>query len=156
MDPLCQDTIILTDCIKYIKWGDIMQPVKRHLAIFKGNAGELILNGQKTIETRFARAKIAPFGVISSGDLVYIKPSGGDIIGQFKVKKVIFYDNLDLSDLSHLRNLHEKEIAAGEDYWKAHESAKYGALIFIGQSSKFITAPIKLPKKDLRGWVVLD
>ena len=130
--------------------------MKKHLAIFKGDGGQLILEGKKTVETRFARSKIAPFGVISTGDLVYIKPSGEEIIGQFKVKKVIFYDNLDSSDLRLLRNLWGEQITADEEYWKAHESSRYGTLIFIGQSSRFITAPIKLPKKDLRGWVVLD
>ncbi len=66
----------------------------KHLAIFKGDGGEKILTGEKLIETRFSKSKIPPFGVISTGDLVYIKPSGGDIIGQFRVKKVIFFDGL--------------------------------------------------------------
>ena len=103
----------------------------RHLAIFKGGGAENILSGEKTIESRFARRRIPPFGVVSAGDLVYIKPSGGDIIGQFKVRKVIFLDN-------------------GEQ-----TKERYITLIFIGQSTKFITSPIKLKKKDLRGWVVL-
>ncbi len=130
--------------------------MQKHLAIFKGNGGQLILEGKKTVESRFSRVKNAPFGVISAGDLVYIKPSGEDIIGQFKVKKVIFYDNLEIRDLRELRERYGEQIAAGDDYWKAHENSKYGTLIFISQSSRFITSPIKLPKKDLRGWVVLD
>lgn len=129
--------------------------MKKHLAIFTGNGGQLILEGKKTIETRLSQAKIAPFGVISTGDMVYIKPSGGDIIGQFKVKKVIFYDNLDLSDLNYLREKYGEQVAADEAYWERKKSSKYATLIFIGTSSKFITSPIKLSKKDLRGWVVI-
>ena len=102
----------------------------KHLAIFKEQGAEKILSGQKTIESRFARRRIAPFGLVSSGDLVYIKPSGKDIIGQFRVKKVIFFD---LGQVSH----------------------RYVTLIFIGESTRFITSPIKLKKKDQRGWVVL-
>ena len=131
-----------------------MQPMK-HLAIFKGHGGELILTGQKTIESRFSRAKIAPFGQISSGDLVYIKPSGKDIIGQFKVKKVIFIDNFDLNDLAELRKKYGEQIAMDEDYWKGKEASKVATIIFIGESSRFLTAPLKIPKKDWRGWVVL-
>ncbi|MDO8573875.1 MAG: hypothetical protein Q7R77_03945 [Candidatus Daviesbacteria bacterium] len=130
--------------------------MQKHLAIFKGSAGEAILTGQKTIESRFSRVKSVPFGVISSGDLVYIKPSGKDIIGQFRVKKVIFLDGLDSSDLSDLRNLYEKRLAVEKDYWEKHKNARYGTLIFIGDSSRFITSPVKFPKKDLRGWVVLQ
>lgn len=128
----------------------------KHLAIFKGEGAEKILSGVKTIESRFAKGKIAPFGVISKGDLVYIKPSGGDLIGQFKVRKVIFYDNLDLSDLSYLKEKYGKEMAVDEGYWKGKEACRYGTLIFIGESARFITSPIKLKKKDQRGWVVLD
>ncbi len=127
----------------------------KHLAIFKGEGAEKILSGKKTIESRLSKRKNPPYGVISAGDLVYIKPSGQDIIGQFRVKKVIFYDGLDLSDLSNLREKYGKELAIGEDYWKGKESSRYGSLIFIGEVDPFITSPIKIPKKDLRGWVVL-
>ncbi len=127
----------------------------KHLAIFRGEAGEAILSGKKTIESRFSRVKNPPFGVISGGDLVYIKPSGKDIIGQFRVKKVFFFDGLDASDLSDLRKRYEKELVVGEDYWEKHKNARFATLIFIGDSSRFITSPIKFPKKDLRGWVVL-
>ena len=105
--------------------------MKRHLAIFKGDSGEQILQGKKIINVRFSNRKLPPFGMISSGDLVYIKPSGKDIIGQFKVKKVKFCEDPDTNP-------------------------KYTTEIFVGQTQKFITAPIKIPKKDLRGWVVLD
>ena len=130
--------------------------MKKHLAIFKGEAGEAILTGKKTIESRFSRVKNPPFGLISSGDLVYIKPSGKDIIGQFRVKKVIFYDNLDLGDFRDLRERYGKELAVDGDYWKKVSAARFGTFIFIGDSSRFITSPVKIKKSDLRGWVVLD
>lgn len=128
----------------------------KHLAIFKGGAGELILTGKKTVESRFASVKNPPFGVIGSGDLVYIKPSGKDIIGQFRVKKVIFYDSLDPDDLNDLRTRYGKQLSVSEDYWERNKNARFGTLIFIGDSSRFITSPVKFPKKDLRGWVVLE
>lgn len=129
--------------------------MQKHLAIFKGEGADLILSGTKTVESRFSKRRNPPFGVISAGDLVYIKPSGKDIIGQFRVKKVIFYDGLDLSDLSNLREKYGSQLAVEEDYWKSKETARYGTLIFIGEVDPFITSPIKIPKKDLRGWVVL-
>ncbi|MDO8576749.1 MAG: hypothetical protein Q7R82_00220 [Candidatus Daviesbacteria bacterium] len=130
--------------------------MKKHLAIFRGGAGEEILSGKKTIESRFSRVKNPPFGLISTGDLVYIKPSGKDIIGQFRVRKVIFFDGLDAGDLIDLRKRYEKELAVEETYWEQVAKARFGTLIFIGDSSRFITSPVKFPKKDLRGWVVLD
>lgn len=130
--------------------------MKKHLAIFKGGAAEKILSGEKTVESRFSKRRNPPFGVISSGDLVYIKPSGGEIIGQFRVKKVFFFNGLTLSDLNDLRKNYEKHLAVDEAYWKGKEISKYVSLIFIGNCTRFITSPVKIPKKDLRGWVVLD
>lgn len=130
--------------------------MKKHLAIFKGDGGEKILLGKKTIESRFSKRKNPPYGTISSGDIVYIKPSGQDPIGQFRVKKVIFYNGLEIGDFGAIREKYGKELAVDEAYWEAHKGARYGTLIFISQSSRFITAPIKIPKKDLRGWVVLN
>lgn len=127
----------------------------KHLAIFKGDGGEKILLGKKTIESRFSKRRDPPFGLITTGDLVYIKPSGKDIIGQFKVKKVIFFDGLDAGQIGEIRVKYSKEIAVEQDYWGNKGDSKYGTLIFIEQSSRFITSPVKIPKKDLRGWVVL-
>ena len=129
--------------------------MKRHLAIFKGDGGEKILTGKKTIESRFSKRKDPPFGLISSGDLVYIKPSGKDVIGQFKVKKVIFFDGLGIGEIREIRQRWGEELAVDESYWKGKENSRYGTLIFIGESSRYITSPVKIPKKDLRGWVVL-
>lgn len=127
----------------------------KHLAIFKGDGVEAILSGKKTIESRFSKARIAPYGMISAGDSVYIKPSGGEIVGQFKVKKVIFYDGVEVEDFKEIKEKYGKQIAIEEDYWKEKENCRFGTLIFIGSSTRFITSPIKLKKKDLRGWVVL-
>ena len=127
----------------------------KHLAIFSGQAGQLILNGKKSIESRFSKRRDVPFGQISSGDLVYIKPSGKDIIGQFRVKKVIFYDGLEIGEIREIRERWGKQLAVDESYWKGKENSRYGTIIFIGEVDPFITAPIKIPKKDLRGWVAL-
>lgn len=129
--------------------------MKKHLAIFKKGAGELILNGQKTIETRFSKSKIAPFLQISTGDLVYIKPTGKDIIGQFRVKKVIFIDGLKPEDLDVIEKEFGDKISADNDYFQKRKVASYGTLLFIGMVTPFITSPIRFAKKDLRGWVVL-
>lgn len=133
-----------------------LQQVKKHLAIFRQGAGEDILNGKKTIETRFSKVKLAPFGQVSSGDLVYIKPSGKDIIGQFQVKKVIFYDGMTNEDLEAIKKTFGDAIVQSNVFWENKLRSNYGTLIFIGQTTPFITAPLKIIKKDQRGWVVLD
>ena len=108
----------------------------KHLAIFSSNLAQKILTGEKSIESRFSKAKIAPFGAISSGDLVYIKPTGKEIIGQFKVKRVVFYDGLTQDDLKEIKDKYGKQIAADDKFWEEKKDCKYGTLIFITASPK--------------------
>ncbi len=134
--------------------------MKKHLAIFSSGGARQILSGKKTIETRFSQKRIAPFGLVNLGDIVYIKPSGEDIIGQFVVKKVINYEGLDSEDLALIRNKYGKQISLGNDsedqkYFEQRATAKYATIIFIGNVEHFIVSPINITKKDLRGWVVL-
>jgi hypothetical protein len=127
----------------------------KHLALFSKQGAEKILLGQKTIDARFFKGKTPPFGIVSFGDLVYIKVTGGEIIGQFRVKKVITMDGLDKEDLEQLKTQYGEKIAEDEKYWKSKQSSKFLTLIFVGQSLRFLTSPIKVPKKDKRNWIVL-
>lgn len=128
----------------------------KHLAIFSDGIGEKILKGEKTVESRFSKRKSLPFRQISTGDLVYIKPSGKDIIGQFKVRKVIFFDGLTEEDFNQIKRDYGEALAVDESYWSTKIHSKYGTLIWIGQTQQFLTSPIRFSKKDLRGWVVLN
>ncbi len=131
----------------------------KHLAIVKGDTAEDILSGGKSIEIRFSKSKIAPFGVISAGDIVYIKPSGKDIIGQFRVKKVISIDGVTKEDLENMTKTYIDAIVQvyGDEVEKIKkDKLKYATIIFIGEANRFITSPVKISKRDLRGWMVLD
>ena len=52
-------------------------PVQVHLAVMVEPYLSRVLDGSKTIESRFSRKKIAPWGRVSSGDVVVLKKSGG-------------------------------------------------------------------------------
>lgn len=126
--------------------------MRNHLAIFSPQAIKEILSGNKTIETRFSQKKIAPFGVVGRGDWIYIKPPGKDIVGRFRVKKVISIEGLDKEDLKEI----ESKYGPDPKLFASHEGAVYGTIIFIGNIEQFITSPIKIAKSDLRGWMVLE
>ena len=120
----------------------------KHLALFKTSTSDDILSGKIKVEIRFSKTKVPPFGIVSTGDIVYIKPVGKEIIGQFRVKKVIYYDGIEKEDLEDLKDKYSLKLLP--------KDTKYLTLIFIADSSRFITSPIKMPKKNLRGWVVLE
>ncbi len=133
----------------------------KHLAIFTKPAITQIFSGQKTIESRFSKKRIAPFGQISAGDTVFMKLSGKDICGQFTVKKVLSFDNLDREDWQLIKTNFWPQISLGEEsldktFLKDHQTAKFATLIYIEQVEQLITSPFTYRKSDRRGWVVLD
>lgn len=133
----------------------------KHLAIFSEDAVKAILNGTKTIESRFSQKRISPFGQVTVGDIVYIKPSGRDIVGQFKVKKVISFEGLEEKDWELIRSEFGKQISLGsleknDEFFANHFTSNYCTLLFIDKVEQFITAPIRIKKSDQRGWVMLE
>lgn len=135
--------------------------MKKHLAIFTRNAIKAIISGEKTVETRFSKKKIAPFGVVSVGDVVYMKPPGEELAGQFEVTKVISLEGIDEADWKWIKNEYGEKISFGtvaemKNYFKEHQNSRYATIIYIGKIEQFVTSPIKIEKKDLRGWVVLE
>ena len=67
--------------------------MQHHLAILAPGWIEPILDGSKTIESRFTKVRCAPYGKIHADDLVYMKESGGPVKGQFTVAEVETFDN---------------------------------------------------------------
>lgn len=133
----------------------------KHLAIFTPQVIQEIISGRKTVESRFSVKKILPFLAVSSGDIIYIKPSGKPVLGQFLVKKVIFFENLEREDWDLIKTQYGDKLSLGSDeadnrYFKDHRFAKYGSLIFIDRVEQFITSPITYSKSDRRSWVVLE
>lgn len=134
--------------------------MRKHLAIMRKSAIEAILLGKKIIETRFSQHRIAPYGRICVGDLVFMKPPGEDLVGQFKVKKVFYFEGLVEADLDKIfkdwgPQLRTENKEEDERYQKEKRTSGFGTLIFISESERFITSPLKVRKKDLRGWMVL-
>ncbi len=76
--------------------------MRKHLAIMHKSVIEAVLNGHKTVETRFSQHKIVPFGEVGIGDVVYMKPPGEDILGQFRVGKVIFIAGMTKIDIDKI------------------------------------------------------
>ena len=69
-----------------------------HIAIMNKSFGDLIakiLSGEKKIESRWSKNKIAPWGKIQSGDTVYFKNSGGPVIAIAEVEKIRQFEKKD-------------------------------------------------------------
>lgn len=130
---------------------------KQHVAIFSPPFLDLILEGRKTIEGRFSKVRCAPFGVVNEGDTVFMKDSGGPVRGLFLVAKVESFGNLTPEKLKELETRYSTFLCADADpeYWKKRRVCRYATLLYIAEPRRF-EQPFSFPKKDRRGWVVLD
>ena len=65
-----------------------------HVAIMNKKMGliDKVLDGRKTIESRWYKNRTAPWGKIKKGDTIYFKDSGGPIRARAEVKKVKFFE----------------------------------------------------------------
>ena len=75
-----------------------------HVAIMKKSWGltEKILNGEKTVESRWYKFKYPPWGRIKVGDEIYFKDSGEPVTIKAHVVRVLEFDNLTLEKTEYL------------------------------------------------------
>lgn len=134
-----------------------MQYPKQHLAIFTPPFLDLILEGRKTIDGRFSRVRCAPFGVVEEGDVVLMKERGGLVRGSFLVAKVESWENLNPDKLKELEKRYSVSLSTGVDklYWEKRHAARFVTLLYIAEPKRF-EQPFPFPKRDRRGWVVLE
>ncbi len=135
--------------------------MRKHLAIMHRPVIEAILSGRKTIESRFSKHRIPPFGQVSVGDLIYMKQPGEEIVGQFRVKKVYSYEGLTKGDIKQIQEQFGQNIDSGIEsddhkYWYSKQDSNFCTLIFISNAERFITSPIRVKKSDQRGWMILN
>lgn len=127
----------------------------KHLAVFIGDYIEKILRGEKTMEGRFSRGKIAPYITVRKGDEIFLKESGGLVVGRAFADNVLYYENLHPEAIGKIRKEYNQELCASDEFWQAKAQTKYATLIFLTKPERFL-APLRIYKRDRRPWVVLD
>lgn len=132
-------------------------PQRQHLAIFTPPFLDLILEGRKTIEGRFSKVRCVPYGVVRDGDVVLMKESSGLVRGSFIVAKVESFQSLTAEKLKELEVHYSASLCASADpqFWQRRSESRYATLMHVAQPSRF-EQPFPFPKKDRRGWVVLQ
>ena len=76
---------------------------KIHLGIFSEPYLSYMLDGSKTIESRFSKNKIVPYNKISKDDIVVVKKSSGKVLAYFTIKEVLFFD-LSETSINEIKN----------------------------------------------------
>lgn len=128
----------------------------KHLAIFTGPFLDLVLEGKKTIESRFSKVRCAPYGVVKEGDIVLMKKAGGLVIGEFTVLRVETFNNLNETSLREMAEKYGKDLCADadKDFWERRRESRYATFLYVSKPIRY-DKPFPYPKRDKRGWVVI-
>lgn len=128
----------------------------KHLAIFSGGLATAVLDGQKTVDFRFSKSKIAPYLKLQKGDVVLIKNVSEPVIGQVEVDNVLYFDDLSRVQLQKIKSDYLKESALDQSAFdNFRQGANYLSIIFFKQPRRFI-CPLKIDKKDRHGWMIIE
>ena len=126
--------------------------ISLHLAVLTEPYLGFLLAGQKTVESRFSVRATTPFGRVARDDVVLVKAPGGPIVGAFTAAAVWHY-RLDPRSWHDVRNEFSLALCAQDGFWDLRASASFATLMTVADVRRL--PPVKIPKKDRRGWVVL-
>jgi hypothetical protein len=125
-----------------------------HLSVFVEPYLQWVLDGTKVIESRFSVNKCAPFEKIKKGDIILVKKSGGPIVAIAQAGTIWSY-NLEASSWKEIKKTFTQALCAQDPkFWENRSSATYATLIKL--ENVISINPIFFPKKDRRGWVILN
>ncbi|MEM9083318.1 MAG: ASCH domain-containing protein [Planctomycetota bacterium] len=130
----------------------------KHLAVLKPRYIRSLLDGDKTLESRFSVNRIPPYEKVRVGDTIYFKQSGGPVCVMAEAGRVELHDKLEVEDIKRLISKHRKAIACDDDHWKRKAKAKYATLVWLTDVRPIddVTPVPDIPKLFGRAWLVLD
>ncbi|MEI6886981.1 MAG: hypothetical protein WCK31_01960 [bacterium] len=132
-----------------------------HVAIMAKKSGfiEKILNGTKTIESRWYKHRVKPWDSIEKGEKVYFKYQGSKVIASANVSKVLQFS--DLTEYKSKEILNEYGAGIGlflDDYESWCKDKNYCVLIFL-ENPLEISEPFQINKKGFgsaSAWLSVD
>lgn len=123
-----------------------------HLAVFVEPYLKFVLEGKKTVESRFSVYRHPPYEQVEPGDLLILKKSSGPICGVCRVSNVWYY-RLDPSSWAEIEQ-HAAALCMDQSpFWARKRSASFATLMRLDTVVSIPEMPID--KVDPRSWVVL-
>lgn len=143
----------LADCLNGVLEGNDNR-AQLHLAIFVEPYLTFILEGKKTVESRFSSVRCAPYDKVNTGDVILLKKAGGPVSGVCRVDSAWFYE-VDRTSLKEIRREFAAQICpADSDFWSAREEKSFATLISLADVKR--VPEFDVNKRDRRGWVMID
>ena len=145
---------------RHSQWRDVMDPLFSeghedagiHIAVLVEPYLQFVLDGTKTVESRFSRNGCAPFERVSAGDVLLLKRQSGPIVGACSASDVWNY-RLTPGALVDIRLRFGSAIRPQTGFWEDRADAGFATLIRVTGVREL--PAVDIPKRDRRGWVVL-
>ncbi len=132
-----------------------------HLAIYSRNRSrdyiDLMMNGEKTLDIKWSYNRIAPYKKLNAGDYIYIKETGGPVVGRIPVTEVEFLEIIHPDQIRDIfLNVMEEigmvDEAHVERVTKRMSGKRYATLFKFGTPEP-LKLPVKIEKRDRRVWI---
>jgi ASC-1-like (ASCH) protein len=142
-----------------IHWKELLEKARKgeakiHVGIFIEPYLHLVLDGKKTLESRFSVNQTAPYGKVKNGDILLLKRSGGPIVGISQISEAWSYV-LDKRHWEDIKQVHAQALCIQNPaFWEEKRKANYATLMRMRHVNP-IEPPINFIKSDRRGWLVL-
>lgn len=143
--------------IKYLADNNISDyEVNVHLAVFSQPFLSLLLDGTKTIESRFSINRVNPFNRVKKGDVVFFKKSGGLVYGYFVVGNTEYYESPSPAKLKDLAKRYSAKICsmAVDNFWEDRSHCRFISLFEVAKVTPI--TPFKIDKKDRMAWATIN
>ena len=122
-----------------------------HIVILKKKYLNLILEGKKTIESRWTMNKCAPYHNVNIGDILYLKEVGKDVSASARVSDVKFFE-LNDKVIDEIIDKYGKDICIS-DRNKDRCNKRYCTLVWVEDVR--IIEPFSVKKSYGTAWMIV-
>lgn len=138
----------------YDESGGERRGVRTHIAILHGRYLSLILEGRKRAECRLTRARIAPYGRVARGDVVYLKQSSGPFRARAIAERVVCRQLGSREAVRELQAAYEPDVLGGDEFWAAKSHARFATVVWLADVEPVDRGPRYEPSR--MAWHVLE
>lgn len=125
----------------------------KHIVIFRQPFFDMVLSGEKTIESRWSMKKVAPYDKVKVGDELLLKRTSHDVTATAIVKDVKYFD-LTPQIADEIKAKWNKEIGIYKfENWNLYRNKRYCTLIWLEDVKQI--EPLKVKRSNGSGWIVL-
>jgi ASC-1-like (ASCH) protein len=125
-----------------------------HIAILLKPYLDLILSGEKTIESRLTITNRPPYHAIEPGERVYFKQSAGPFRGTALAEHVLFAEDLTPARVARLKRDYNHAVLGATEHWQSKRNANYATLIWLREVEPIHFGPRLRPQRGI-AWLAL-